>query len=61
MQIANQEPPRCPNCGRPMTLARVTPRVGGLPELRTFVCRICRITMTVADGEPAEQPALKAL
>jgi transposase-like protein len=40
--------PLCPNCGRRMTLARVTPRLGGLPELQTFVCRPCGVTFTEA-------------
>jgi hypothetical protein len=31
-----------------MTLARVTPRLGGLPELQTFVCRPCGVTFTEA-------------
>jgi len=33
--------PLCPNCGRPMHLDRVTPRTGGLPELRSFKCGEC--------------------
>jgi len=40
--------PICPSCGRPMELARITPRLGGLPELQTFVCRPCGETLTEA-------------
>ena len=40
------EPWNCPNCGQPMKLARVTPRVGGLPELHTFECRPCGVVLT---------------
>jgi hypothetical protein len=39
-----------------MTLARVTPRVGGLPELQTFECRACRVTLTVANEPAIERP-----
>jgi transposase-like protein len=49
--------PHCPNCGRPMTLARTTPRVGGLPELQTFECRVCRVMLTVAVENGFEKPA----
>jgi hypothetical protein len=31
-----------------MELARITPRLGGLPELQTFVCRACGETITEA-------------
>jgi transposase-like protein len=44
--IANT--PRCPACGHPMKLARITPRVGGLPELQTFECRPCSVAYTEA-------------
>ncbi len=33
-----------------MKLVRTTPRVGGLPELQTFECRACNVTLT----EPVE-------
>jgi len=33
--------PLCPNCGRPMHLDRITPRTGGLPDLRSYKCGEC--------------------
>jgi transposase-like protein len=48
MNSANPNTPICPSCGRPMELARITPRLGGLPELQTFVCRACSETLTEA-------------
>jgi hypothetical protein len=35
--------PICPNCGRPMHLARSTPRAGGLSDLRTYNCGECGV------------------
>jgi hypothetical protein len=35
--------PLCPNCGRPMHLTRITPRSGGLPEMRTYKCGECGV------------------
>jgi hypothetical protein len=40
--------PHCPNCNMPMHLLRVEPRLGGLPELRTFECRPCGLVITQA-------------
>jgi len=48
MISAGSNTPICPSCGRPMELARITPRLGGLPELQTFVCRSCGETLTEA-------------
>ena len=48
--------PRCPNCGQPMKLARVTPRVGGLPELQTFECRPCSVVLTEAVEDLSARP-----
>jgi hypothetical protein len=42
----------CPKCSNPMRLARVTPRFGGLPELRTFECRRCGVAVTEAVENP---------
>jgi hypothetical protein len=39
-----------------MKLARVTPRVGGLPELQTFECRPCGVTLTEAVEDLAARP-----
>jgi ribosomal protein S27AE len=42
--------PACPNCGRPMYLARSTARAG-LPDLRTYGCGECGVWLTeAADG-----------
>lgn len=49
--------PRCPVCSQPMNLARVTPRVGGLPELQTFECRPCGAALTEAvEVTPTARP-----
>jgi transposase-like protein len=47
---------RCPNCGQLMKLARVTPRVGGLPELQTFECRPCGVALTDAVDDLSARP-----
>ena len=41
-----EEPPDCPKCGARMTLAKITPKLGGLPELHTFRCEGCGEVMT---------------
>jgi hypothetical protein len=38
---------QCPKCGAAMRLVRVTPRLGALPELRTFRCTDCGHVVTV--------------
>ena len=40
--------PLCPNCGRPMHLARITPRSGGLTDVQTFGCGECGVWATEA-------------
>jgi len=37
---------KCATCGEFMTLARITPRLGGLRELRTFQCVNCGSVQT---------------
>jgi hypothetical protein len=37
----------CPACGYTMTLVRITPRAGPLPELRMFLCEDCDHVLTV--------------
>lgn len=37
----------CPRDGKAMTLARVDPKLGALPELRTFRCEQCGAVETV--------------
>ena len=40
----------CSSCNARMTLARVTPRLGGMAELHTFECKACNTVLTeVAD------------
>jgi hypothetical protein len=36
----------CPSCGEPMRFARTVPKVGDLPEMQTFECRLCRLAVT---------------
>jgi hypothetical protein len=44
--------PVCANCGRPMYLARTTPRSEGLSDLRTYSCGECGVwTTKAADDE----------
>ena len=37
--------PDCPSCGRPMRFTRAVPRVASLPELRTYKCNQCGVTV----------------
>jgi predicted RNA-binding Zn-ribbon protein involved in translation (DUF1610 family) len=37
----------CPVCGSAMKLARIIPKLGGLPELRTFQCASCGEVVTI--------------
>jgi len=41
----------CPSCGRPMYLARTTPRSGGLAPLNTYRCGECGVSLTEAADE----------
>jgi hypothetical protein len=38
----------CPSCGAAMRLVRSIPKIGGLPELESFECRACRVSITEA-------------
>ncbi len=38
--------PRCTNCGKPMRHTHTIPKLGGLPELRTFSCKECGEVVT---------------
>jgi hypothetical protein len=38
--------PICPVCGKPMRFARSIPGIGGLPELRTYDCKMCKTAET---------------
>ncbi len=37
----------CPRDGKTMTLVRVTPKLGAMPELRTYRCEQCGTVETV--------------
>jgi hypothetical protein len=43
--------PQCPNCGRPMYLARTTPRSGGLADLCVFKCGECAVFVSESADE----------
>ena len=45
-------PPRCPICAQPMRLVRKTLRFHGLPELYTFECRTCDVSLTQERSVP---------
>jgi hypothetical protein len=42
-----------------MKLARVTPRVGGLPELHSFECRPCGVVLTEAVEDLSARPSAR--
>ena len=37
--------PLCPSCVQIMRLAQKPPRIGDLPDLRTFECRACGVSL----------------
>jgi ribosomal protein L37AE/L43A len=44
--------PLCPNCGRPMHLARVAPQPEGLRAVNIFRCGECGVSLAeAADGK----------
>jgi len=40
--------PACPNCGRSMYLARITPRSAGLTDLHIYSCGECGVSLAEA-------------
>ena len=50
-ECATDDLPLCPNCGRPMSLDRTTPRSGGLPDLCVFKCGECGVWLSESAGE----------
>jgi hypothetical protein len=48
MQHEYRPVPCCPSCGAAMRLVRSIPKIGGLPELESFECRACRVSITEA-------------
>lgn len=55
--FATNPAPLCPHCCQPMRLARTVPRLGGLPELRTYECRACGVSFTQAAEQEEDQEA----
>ncbi len=48
----------CPACGRPMRLVLVIPPFGSFPELHTYVCRDCGVSLTeAAKGTDKDAPS----
>lgn len=47
-----QLPLVCPRDGKVMTLVRVNPKLGALPELRTYRCDHCGAVETVEVRQP---------
>ncbi|MGC1778708.1 MAG: hypothetical protein WBB34_12220 [Xanthobacteraceae bacterium] len=47
----------CPACGRPMRLVLVIPRFGSFPELHTYECRDCGVSLTEAAKGVADDAA----
>ena len=45
----------CPSCGAAMRLVRSIPKIGGLPELESFECRACRVSITEAVAPKASE------
>ena len=45
--------PLCPNCGRPMHLARVAPRPEGLTDIHIFRCGECGVSLAEAAVDEA--------
>jgi transposase-like protein len=48
--------PECPCCLNAMELVRQWPRIGGLPEMKSFKCRSCDVTFTEAVTGEAPLP-----
>ena len=45
----------CPICGMRMKLARITPRLGGLPALQTLEFRPCKFVVTAEQDQNPTQ------
>jgi hypothetical protein len=50
MVLERIKSPICPVCGKPMRFARSIPGNGGLPELRTYDCKMCETAETEVMG-----------
>jgi hypothetical protein len=47
----HENKPQCADCQRAMELTRYIPKLGGLPELRIFMCIDCG-TVTIKERSP---------
>lgn len=47
--IMNHQLPLCPNCSRPMTVARTIPGIRDTPELNVFECCRCGVNFITED------------
>jgi hypothetical protein len=45
--------PPCPCCRDPMRLVRTIPKLGGLPELRVYLCERCSHVETIEQERAA--------
>ncbi len=62
MATVVQSAPLCAMCGEPMKLIRTLPRLGGLPEIQTFLCQRCGQVISfefdsVGDPLPSTRPS----
>lgn len=51
-EVDGQLQPACPSCGKPLRVARITPRSDGRTDLRTYGCQQCGVWLTEAADEP---------
>lgn len=49
--------PACPNCGRSMHMTRITPGMDGLPEVGTFRCGECGVSIFTAISQRSQRKA----
>jgi len=45
----HHQSPLCPNCSRPMIVARTIPGALGVPEVNVFECRRCSVDFITED------------
>lgn len=60
ISVPDPDPDRraCPACDGRMSLVRVLPKLGGLPELRTFRCAGCGATETFEENSLSDSGQL---
>ena len=49
-----EKPRQCPNCGGTMRLIPTAPRAGGIPEVLTFECHVCKTVVTESASAPVQ-------